>query len=494
MAAAGQFFLIAPPGTGALELSGRHGKLQFKQEKAGTQAAFTVWDSFDGAIGSSGRLLVERGRKLHLLGRGGGVAQSARRNGNFLEDLRAGPVKDALAGLFPRRCLLPLAAGKLARASYGICWRQKRCGSLICWQFSGSFGSAALLELQAGGGARREKAAQWLVELGAAPAVPGDAYALLAPGRLAYSPKPLVRLAPAQPALEAAAAIIRACLAAARQNEPGIVSDLDTEFLHGYRISLRRIRSVLSLFNGVFAAEDTLRLKQAFAALMAPTGRLRDLDVYLLERSRFYGQLPQSLHPGLDAMFAAFEAERRDCFQALALHLAGARYKWQIAALQAEFAEGAVPAPGPAAERPALGFAQRLIWKRYRKLCRTAEGITPESPDPEVHALRISCKKLRYLMELFAPLFPARELKRMLKPLKRMQNTLGDFNDCSVQQAALLEFTGTAAATQQVALSAGALIAVLHRDQLAARAQVEEKFSAFNSPETQARFRAMFRI
>jgi hypothetical protein len=47
-------------------------------------------------------------------------------------------------------------------------------------------------------------------------------------------------------------------------------------------------------------------LKASFSAMMVPTGRLRDLDVYLLERRQYYGLLPKILHGGLDAMFSMF--------------------------------------------------------------------------------------------------------------------------------------------------------------------------------------------
>lgn len=492
MADAAQFFLTNPTADEALKLAGSPGELQFRRQNKGKPARFTAWDCFDGSIRASGRLLVERGGKLHLLGPGCSLTQSAKRGGNFLHDLRPGPVKEALKGLFPLRCLLPAASGRLVRQRYRIICKQASGGTLVSWQFSGAFRRISLLDLQAEPGELREAAVRFLTGLGAEPADPEDIYALLAPGRPVYTLKPPVPLLPEMPAMEAAAAIIRSCLRVARQNEPGIISDLDTEFLHDYRISLRRVRSVLSLFKGVFAAEDTLRLKRAFSGLMAVTGRLRDLDVCLLERQRFYAQVPDTLHPGLDSLFAVSEGERKQQHQRLALHLAGARYKWQIAALQAEFAEGAVLGAGAKAEQPALDFAKALIWKRYRKVCRLAAAIAPETPDDQVHALRISCKKLRYLMELFAPLFDNAELKTVLKPLKKLQNTLGRFNDCSVQQTALLDFAASPAATRSIALSAGALIGALHQNQLAARAVVEAKAEAFNSPETQARIRSLF--
>ncbi len=57
-----------------------------------------------------------------------------------------------------------------------------------------------------------------------------------------------------------------------------------------------------------------------------------------------------------------------------------------------------------------------------------------DTEDEVVHQLRINCKKLRYLMEFFAPLFPENEIKTLIKALKLLQDNLGNFNDYSVQQ------------------------------------------------------------
>ncbi len=61
-------------------------------------------------------------------------------------------------------------------------------------------------------------------------------------------------------------------------------------------------------------------------------------------------------------------------------------------------------------------------------------------PDEAVHQVRIQCKKLRYLVEFFSELLPAEETEHIEKQLRRLQNTLGLFNDYSVQQRSLLSY------------------------------------------------------
>ena len=120
-----------------------------------------------------------------------------------------------------------------------------------------------------------------------------------------------------------------------------------------------------------------------------------------------------------------------------------------------------------------------------------------------MHELRIHCKKLRYLMEFFTPMFDKAEVKTMIKALKKLQDVLGLFNDYSVQQDSLRDFLEARAAVaprsaksraqeMAVAQSVGALIAVLHRRQLEQRALVEARFAEFDSKGTRARFAAQF--
>ncbi|MBV5350427.1 CHAD domain-containing protein, partial [bacterium] len=63
------------------------------------------------------------------------------------------------------------------------------------------------------------------------------------------------------PAREATGRIVRAMLELIAANFAGIVNDLDTEFLHDYRICLRKIRSLLSLVKGVYPAVDSQQIR-----------------------------------------------------------------------------------------------------------------------------------------------------------------------------------------------------------------------------------------
>jgi len=54
----------------------------------------------------------------------------------------------------------------------------------------------------------------------------------------------------------------------------------------------------------------------------------------------------------------------------------------------------------------------------------------PDKTD-ELHAMRIDAKRLRYMMEIYAPLYED-ELKEPISTAKEIQTILGDLNDCVV--------------------------------------------------------------
>lgn len=481
------------------------GKLELEMHDASTPEGFELLDSFDQAVRKSGAVLIEADGKLHLMQPGGVVkTQTAKRGGNFVADLGEGPVKDALSFVSSLRSLQVVGKGALQQSSAAAKDDEGKTHARV--RFStltpeGGGQKITLASLQPLRGyekgfealGSRVQSVSDGAELKAK-----DLYARLFPDTQDFDPKPEVAMTGDETAFEAAIDIIRAFLDVARRTEAGVIADHDTEYLHDYRVALRKIRSVISLFKGVFSDHETARLKETFSDLMAPTGRLRDLDVYLLERDTYFELVPPTMHDGLTAMFDMFAKERNSVQRAVAKRLGSADYAKQMEKLQAQFADPKKLKHGPKADLPAHEYACALIWKRYRKVCKIARSIDDQTPDEEVHELRISCKKLRYLMEFFAPLFDAKAIKGLIKPLKVLQDNLGLFNDYSVQQESLQDFLDTKANRGRkqdlvIAKSIGALIAVLHQRQLEERARVVSSFATFDSVETQDAFRALFK-
>ncbi len=318
----------------------------------------------------------------------------------------------------------------------------------------------------------------------------------LEPG--SYSSKFRIDLEPDLPAVEAARRIIGHLLGIMNMNKAGLIADIDTEFLHDYRVSIRRIRSVLRQMKGVFPKEKTAGFRTAFAEIGKSTNRLRDLDVYLLKKDPYRAILPDYLAPGLDRLFQDLTQQRDNEHASVAKALQSARYRrtvtrWEkFVASRANYTEEEAPQAG----RPIHELGCDLIYKRYQKIIGSGEKITDDSPDEELHRLRISCKRLRYLLEFFASLFPEKEIGRLIGQLKKLQDHLGDFNDLCVQQRQLEEYLirleESPEKTALAAAAVGGLITSLNLKQQAVRLDFKKRFQAFSSRNNQRHFQRLF--
>lgn len=480
----------------------RYGNLKPVLAQEANVARFTALDCFDQSLHHSGRLLVQTDTTVELISNDSPVtSQPADGKERFITEFQKGPVKQALADFPPLRCLLPLGSGTRHQATLALVDDEDKthCRAHLVQLTMQAGHSATLVTLQGVKGYDESLSLlrAHIRALGGVTLNCGDVYEQLFLAQPAYDAKPQIHIASDETAFDAANEIISTCIPVARANEAGIAADHDTEFLHDYRIQLRKIRSVLSLFKGVYDDTLTADLKIRFSTLMASTGRLRDLDVYLLEKQKFHALLPNTLHEGLSALFGMFAEERKAEQENVAHLLKGRSYKKEITDLTKFFANPKRLQRGPNADLLAHDYACALIWKRYRKVCKIATAVTPNTQDPEIHELRIHCKKLRYLMDFFGPVFPKAALRSLLKPLKGLQENLGMFNDYSVQQASLQAFLlklcdDQAHARIEIAQSVGALIVVLHTHQLEERAKVMKSFARFNSPKTQQTFSELF--
>ncbi|WP_299640443.1 CHAD domain-containing protein [uncultured Ruegeria sp.] len=470
-------------------------------DPTGVAKPFVQLDCHDQSLRKSGRVMVEVGETLWLFQNGRTpLSQRCKGQGRFVQDLPQGPVKAALKGFPKLRALMQIGAGEIQTKSLAVLDELDK--TLVrgkVWCLSSTTGQATIVQLQRLRGYERayQKVNTAMSAMSGGGSGAEAFYAGLFPDMVTYRAKPEIELGKAEPSIQVAADIIQNYLKVARQNEKGVIADIDTEFLHDYRVSLRKVRSVISLFKGVFSDAQTVHLKQVFSDLMTSTGRMRDLDVYLLEKDKYFRFLPPILHDGLQEMFDLFETERARELSRLSRRLRSEEYNACLTNLTALFNGTDRLEPGSNAKRGAHEYACALIWKRYHKVCKVARGITDDTPDDTVHDLRIDCKKLRYLMEFFSPLFDAKNFKEIIKPLKKLQDNLGLFNDYSVQQESLLAFVAQHSNAQgrvdaRIGLAVGGLIAVLDQRQKAERSRVLSSFEKFDGPETRHLFRTLF--
>jgi CHAD domain-containing protein len=220
-------------------------------------------------------------------------------------------------------------------------------------------------------------------------------------------------------------------------NEPGVRADLDTEFLHDYRVSLRRMRSLLGQIKNVFPADAVTHFRDEFRWLAQATNPTRDLDVLLLSLRRMSETPPLD---DLPALFAFLSRNQRHEHRLLERALESDRYRNLLASWR-DFLESAPPAVPEIAEAscPLVEVTSQRIWRLYRRFADQAMAIHDKTPADAIHQLRIDAKKLRYLIDATRSLHDRSRLDQIIDNLKRVQTVLGDFNDAHVQERHLLE-------------------------------------------------------
>ena len=313
---------------------------------------------------------------------------------------------------------------------------------------------------------------------------------------LDYSSGVSFALDPEMTSLAAAKNIYQNLLSTMLANIPGIIDDIDSEFLHDFRVAIRRTRSGLTMMKRVLPPEISQRFLDDFKFLGQITGPVRDLDVYLLAEDNYRGRLPRYLQEGLHFFFEELAGQRRREQIKLAKTLKAPRCKSILDEWQEYLAQSDAPV-SRSGQKPVTVTAQRIIVKKLQRILRDGTKITPESPDADLHRLRIQGKKLRYALEFFSSLYPPKEMKQLIKQLKLLQNNLGDFNDLSVQQD-MLKYSlsilkpGTVKA-KKTSASIGGLLTNLYHEAREVRTHFEETFTAFSAPKNQALYRRLFR-
>ena len=213
-------------------------------------------------------------------------------------------------------------------------------------------------------------------------------------------------------------------------NTPGACAGEDIEYLHDYRVAMRRMRSLLAVTSGVFDSGETGFLADELKQLGRLTGENRDFDVFHLELIDSAGSLGLDDEAHINELIAYVSDRRKQSGRQFADHIASAEYREFLQRFESFLSN---PKPGSKADMPVRKFADAQIWRLYRQIRKAGLRINKHSDDEQLHWLRRRGKRLRYAIEFFSSAYPSRKLKLCQGYLKKLQNVLGDFQDQCVQ-------------------------------------------------------------
>jgi len=313
-----------------------------------------------------------------------------------------------------------------------------------------------------------------------------------------YSSRLNLQLTPDMRSDAAARAIMLRLLETMQANEPGLKTELDSEFLHDYRVAVRRSRSMLGQVKGVLPRAKQERFRREFSWLGEITSPTRDMDVYLLDFHAFKNSLPAPLKEAIVPFHDFLEKHQKIEHRRLVKQLASARYRKLIADWHACLTS---PLPRhsslPNALRPAIDVANERIWRMFRRVISEGESIQPDSPPEDLHELRKSCKKLRYLIEFFLSLYPRNHVKQSIYALKSLQDQLGEYQDLHVQLASMAtiraQMIAEGVASERMLVAFDLIMQTMDRRQEKVRKIFRTRFTAFADRKNRENFAKLFK-
>jgi CHAD domain-containing protein len=497
---------------------------------APTRIHRTLLDTFDGLLDEAGlrleRLESPSGRRREcelILAEPGSPPAHLRFDGalRFVRDLPPGPFRSRLASLVDVRALLPVLSLTATRTTLT---RRDRAGKVLVSLFvddaltvddHGPIVPAWVVTVEelTGYAKASDRVQDRLAALGLEE-LSGHALDLAA--RVAgvslggYRSSPTVALDAHEPALDGYRRVFANLADAIVANHQGTVDDIDPEFLHEFRVAVRRTRSVLGQSKKVVPVAVRDRFREEFKWLGTVTGPSRDLDVYIIEWDSYVAPLgagtAAALQPVLDQIEAGRETERR----AMAEQLRSPRYFALMSAWRAwldapaaidpvlgdpVLGDPVLTEPGARdADRPMAEVAADRIADAQYRVVMNGRRIRVGGPATELHELRKDAKKLRYLLECFGGVLDPKLRKAFVKRLKALQDNLGEHQDSEVHVAQLrtiaLELGGGAGAGSSMdadtLLAMGRLTERLERRRIGSADEFADRFADYDTDQTQA--------
>lgn len=245
----------------------------------------------------------------------------------------------------------------------------------------------------------------------------------------------LVRLT----ALEGVSRVAIEYLGRATEAAKRLADGSDPEALHDFRVSLRRLRSLLQAYEPYLEGRIGKKIRRRIRDLASRTGQGRDSEVLLaLLKSQRPG-LKSRHKPGYRAVVTLLKVDVQrgyGGFEGVIEEYAALRKKLTRRLTRPD-------EPGGPAELVRFSVAaQRLIPVAAAELEYRLSEVHALSDAPQQHRARIRAKRLRYLLEPISTDVPAAQ--SLVDQLKRLQDLFGDLRDAHLLEELIDSFRPSA--------------------------------------------------
>lgn len=228
--------------------------------------------------------------------------------------------------------------------------------------------------------------------------------------------------------------------------------------VHKFRVACRRLRSILAAYRSVLRREETDPLREELRWLGDQLSDARDGEVALAHLRQLVGAQPPELVLGPVAarlQHSQMQEERRGAERARAT-LADGRYVAVLDALYGLLADPPLAEDAGTEAGQVLRDAVRRAGRRLSHRIDDARQAGPEDLGAALHELRKAAKRVRYTAEVAAGEL-GRPATDLIAFMERVQDVLGERQDCEVTRAHCLRLGREAFAAGENAWTFGRL-------------------------------------
>ncbi len=249
-----------------------------------------------------------------------------------------------------------------------------------------------------------------------------------------------LKVLPADRLVDAAYKILRKQFNRMQRNEPGARIGTDPKYLHDMRVATRRLRAALKVLARGLPEGGIKDSARDLNWIGGALGRVRDLDVHLLNLEEIFREVPLEHGTALAAYVEELRAAREEARVSMLRALDTKRYAAFTGRFGGLLAEGPPQTPdAPDAVLPAGIGGGSVILGELNRVLKKGRALGPSAGDAELHKLRIRCKRLRYSCEFFEDVY-GRPARVFAKQVTRLQDILGEHHDAVVARESLARY------------------------------------------------------
>lgn len=226
-------------------------------------------------------------------------------------------------------------------------------------------------------------------------------------------------------------------LEALRREIEGIRHGEDIEHVHRMRVASRRLRAAFQLFQECLPQDRVKEWRRRIRQITRALGAARDADVQIEFLQAFLQQMDDEVSrckPGVRRILLRLRQARESLQERVERALDRLESSGVLSEMEHHLQNRLARARLlnlPMGTSAVYTRAEESITERLTEFLTFEPYVYQPQRIEDLHEMRIAAKRLRYTLEIFAPLYGKR-LDKPLKIIKEIQERLGSMHDCDV--------------------------------------------------------------